>query len=616
MAPLTRSAPQSSPERSAAAPDAMEKPPTGVRTGRRTAVLALAIGAAAALGYAAALMRLASTTPALVTSTLSLPTTSQVPLGATQLAISPDGSRVAFSYPNAAGRSVLWVRDLASADAQPLTGTDGASGPFWSPDSRFIAFVAGERLKRIDTTDGSMQTLADNAGGQPGAWSRAGVILYAHHLSGLIYRVPAQGGAPAPATERRDGDDMGTTYYPAFLPDATRFLYLRSRTVYAGSLNDNRRVTVLEDAGNATYASGHLLFVRESTLFAQPFDPDGLRVSGSAVPLATRVRINTGSGAGTFSVSANDTLVYDAEDTAPATLTWLDRQGHDVGTLGDAAMFSGIHLSGDGRWVAAAMRARTEDTHDVWVFDLARDVRRRITSGGDDNTDPIVSSDGGQVLYSSRRGVLKRLLLATVGVAGGPERLVEDLANKYPSDWSADGQHVLWARAAGAGQLDLWTLALQGDRAAVPIVQTVATESRAAFSPDGRWIAYQSDQSGRPEVYVTAFPVTGPGRPVSLLGGANPRWRGDGREIVFLNGTRVMRVAVTPSASGLEVSSAEPLFDLGSRFHGQVMASTGFASNQYAVTPDGQRFLFALPADRLYESVTLVQHWPSALPRH
>jgi len=502
------------------------------------------------------------------------------------------------------------MRSLGSLEAQAIAGTDGAGAPFWSPDGRFVAFSADRKLKRLEIGTGSLTTLADDVGG-PGSWSSNGVILFSRYSTRQLHRVSADGGAVSQVTEA-SANVMSTTYYPWFLPDGNHFLYLRGRDVYLAALDDPTPRTLLEGAGNARYASGHLVFLRETTLFAQPFDAERLTLSGNPVPLAERIRINTGSGAGQFSISNIGMLVYQSIDTTPSQLTWIDRSGRVAGTLGDPGAIADLHLSGNGLWAAVSMSGRSDDQHDIWLFDVGRGVRTRLTSDEADDTAPFLSTDGSRLLYSSRRGAAKAVYLKPVGGTGAPERLLEDPRDKRVQDWSPDGQHLLYWQFGGTSSLDVWTLALQGDRTPVPVINSAASESRSAFSPDGRFVAYESSESGRPEVYLLPFPPVGRGRPISATGGRNPHWRADGQEIFFLGDAGVMRAAVTRSASGLEIGVPEPLFELASRLGSRWPQMLSAQVNLYNVTPDGQRFLFALPQDRSQETVTLVVNWPAA----
>jgi Tol biopolymer transport system component len=556
----------------------------------------------------AAASREAAPAAQVIRSLIAVPDTTPAPLTQSSIAVSPDGRRLAFAYPDANGQSMLWIRTLGSLDAQPLAGTEGAQMPFWSPDGRYLAFRAtGSRgdsqLKRVDVAGGSVITLVDG-GGAPGDWSPDGTILFPY--KGAIHRVPADGGKPIAVPGK-------TQYSPSFLPDGKHYLHTNGRKVYLGSLDSAAHPVLIEDAGNALYADRHIFFVRETTLYAQPFDPERLSLSGSPVVVAERIRVNTGNGAGTFSVSAGGVLAYVTNRTTTSRLTWFDRGGREVGTVGEPGVFWNVHLSRDGRWAVGCL-GPSEDARTVWLYDVNRGIRSRVTRDDADDTDPALSPDGSLVAFSSRRGPLKGLDVKAVAGSAAAERLTEDGYNKYPQDWSPDGKYLVYSRFAGAGTtfFDLMTIDLKGDQTPRPLVQTSASELQAAISPDGKWVAYTSNESGRIEVHVTGFPAGGPGRQVTSSGGTNPHWSPDGRELFFLNRSTLMRAAVTASTSGLDVGVPSPLFDLTSRL-GDLSGQLPAPSNMFSVAPDGQRFLFAVPQRLIPDVITIVVNWQVAL---
>jgi len=567
------------------------------------AILAVAVAAAGA-GFVAASYRQAAPAAQVIRSLVAVPDTTPAPLAQSSIAVSPDGRRLAFAYPDANGRSMLWVRGLDSLDAQPLAGTEDAQMPFWSPDGRYLAFRAGpdSQLKRVDVTSGGVITLVDG-GGAPGDWSPDGTILFPY--KGGIYRVPAEGGKPVAVPGK-------TQYYPSFLPDGRHYLHTNGRKVYLGSLDSADHPVLIEGAGNAIYADRHIFFTRETTLYAQPFDPQRLSLSGSPVVVAERIRVNTGNGAGTFSVSPGGVLAYVTNRTTTSRLTWFDRAGREVGTVGEPGVFWNVHLSRDGRWAAGSL-GPSEDARAVWLYDVSRGIRTRVTRDDADDTDPAVSPDGSLVVFSSRRGPLKSLDVKALAGSAAAERLTEDGQNKYPQDWSPDGRHLVYTRFSGATTLfDLWTIDMKGDRTPRPLVQTSAYEIQAALSPDGKWVAYTSNESGRFEVHLTAFPAGGPGRQVTSSGGTSPHWSPDGRELFFLSRSTLMRATVTASPSGLDVGVPAPLFDLTSRL-GDLGGQLPWPSNLFSVAPDGQRFLFAVPQRLMPEVITIVVNWQAAL---
>ena len=367
-----------------------------------------------------------------------------------RFALSPDGQRLAYVAETAAGRMV-WTRSLAGSTSQAVAGTEGASTFFWSPDSRHIAFVTQGTMRRVDLATGAVTSVLEGRSGGPGSWSQAGVVLFAPPGSPIL-RASIGGGTVAPAAP---SFAPSSSYYPWFLPDGRQFLFLAGRTLYRTSLDGGEPTRLLENVGNAMYAQGALVFLRETTLYAQPFEAARATLSGEAVPVAERIEINTGSGAGAFSISSTGVLVY--QDVAPVTadLTWFDRSGRRLGTLGDAALWSSDpRLSADGSHVVASAESSDGRDHDLWLLDVARGTRQRITSGDADDTDPLLSPDMTRVVFSSRTGNTKSLVVKPLTGTGAAQTLVQDTLNKTPLSWSSANGRLLYTRY---GQATSWT---------------------------------------------------------------------------------------------------------------------------------------------------------------
>lgn len=530
-----------------------------------------------------------------------------------RFALSPNGQRLAVAAPDASGRNVLWVRPLTSLTAQPLAGTEGVSAPFWSPDSRHIAFNADGRIKRIDASGGSIITLAENSAGGPGSWSRSDTILFTDRTTRQLVRVSANGGQSSPVTSRRP--EAGTAYFPWFLPDGEHFIYLFTRALYVSSLTGREDQLLLEDVGNAAVGSGQLLFLRDDTLYARPFDVDRRQLLGDAVPVAERVEINTANGAGAFAVSNTGVLVFQSATATPSRLVWLDRSGREAGVLGEAGQYSDMRLSRDGRWVVASIFSGAAADRDIWLLDVQRGLRTRVTSGRSDDTVPLLSVDGSRVIFTARRGALKSLQMIAANGQGEPTTLIEDPFDKSPQSWSADGRLLLYTRLGGPTSFDIWTIPWEGGGSPAAVIQTNTYEGRSEFSPDGRFIAYESMQSGRREVYVTTYPDRSRMWPVSAAGGSHPHWRQDGNELYFVNGTSLMRAPVIMKGAGIDIGVATPLIDVALPLSGlssqieRIFAAVSVA-NVYDVSPDGQRFLFNIPLHSAPDAVTLVVNWP------
>lgn len=423
---------------------------------------------------------------------------------------------------------------LDGLSAQPLAGTEGAIVPFWSPDSRFIGFRAANKLKRIDAAGGPPLTLADASGQAGTTWNREGVILFATFPGGPIRRVSASGGAPSSATTLNADAGEAFHAYPFFLPDGRHFLFLAVGSkaaavnipngIYVTALDSDERKLLVPGGSNAVYAQGYLLFLREQTLMAQPFDAERLELTGDAVPIAEQVSIGGVSGtAGGFSVAETGVLAYQAGTAATGgvsgaltQLAWFDRSGKPIGALGEQSRFSDLGLAPDGTRATVSAFDLARRTRDIWVFDIARGLRTRFTFDAADELASVWSPDGNRVVFSNRRKGHFDLYMKASSGAGAEEELLADGLDKQPLDWSHDGRFILFTVAAASQTgIDLWVLPLSGDRKPFPFLQTRFDEVPGRFSPDGRWIAYVSNESGRSEVYVAPFPGASHRRPIA-----------------------------------------------------------------------------------------------------
>ena len=530
------------------------------------------------------------------------------------IVISPDGRRVAFTTTDAARKRQLWVRDLDAIAARPMAGTEGARNPFWSPDSRAIAFFADGKLKKIEAAGGPPQVLADaeeNIAG--GAWSSGGMIVYRPSPLGPIVEVSAGGGDPKPATQLDISQGEGAHNWPQFLPGDRRFLYLnRSRQsgIYIGSLDSKEeKVRVMASESSAVYAAtpdggGRLLFLRGRTLMAQPFDPEKLKISGEAVPVADPVGISWERPG--FSVASNGTLVVDTIDSA-RELRWFDRSGKPLGTVGRRADYISINLSPDDR------RLGVDIEGDIWTIDLARDAASRLTFHPALDAVPIWSPDGKRIAFTSTRDGRWNLYWKLSGGASEEELLVNTNGVKLFSGWSPDGRYLLYSESSDRKTgWDIWVLPLDGGRKPYLFLQTEFNEHWGRFSPDGKWIAYVSNESGKNEVFVRPFSPSQPGGggkvQVSNGGGELPRWRGDGKELFYLGPDRQMTVAaVKPGSAAFEAAIPQVLFPT------QTLKGN-FAS--YAVTGDGQRFLVnQQPQDTAPSPATIILNWAAGVKK-
>jgi Tol biopolymer transport system component/predicted Ser/Thr protein kinase len=528
-------------------------------------------------------------------------------------AVSPDGRRIVFVARTRDGKDQLWVRPLDSTGAQLLAGTEGATLPFWSPDGKSIGFFAGHKLNRIDAAGGPALVLADVAGNARGAsWSPQGVIVFTQSLSGPLRRVSAAGGAVSEATRLSSGD--ATHRWPWFLPDGRHFLFSAGHTgigrkaIRLGSLESAESSKLLEADSNAIYSAGYLLFLRGDTLMAQPFDARTLRLSGEALPAAEHVRSYQQAALGAFSASGSGLLAYMAGAT-DSDLSWFDRKGNRTGSLGDGSPFHRLNFSTDRHSLAVGI-ANGSST-DIWLFDVARGLRTRFTFDTAGESDAVWSPDAKTIVFDSTRRGHSDVYRKAANGSGEEELLYSDQVDKYPLSISPDGKSLLYLVGGGAKSgADLWILPnpLGANSAArpFPILHTQANENYGQFSPDGHWIAYASDESGRYEVYLAPFPGPGGRRQVSPAGGEQPRWRADGKEIFYVAADqRLMAAEVALKGGGIETGEVHPLFG---------PLSTGIL-NQYDVSADGQRILAITPRQNASEPLTIVQNWPAELKK-
>jgi Tol biopolymer transport system component len=544
--------------------------------------------------------------------------------------ISPDGRMMAFTLVDAGGKLSIWLRSIDSLAMRPLPGTDGASLPFWSPDSRFIAFFADTKLKKIDVAGGPPVTLAavEVPNMRGGTWSRDDVILVAP-ADGPISRVPAAGGEVTPVTKLSPGQSGHRR--PYFLPDGRHFLYRTLGTspgIVVGSLDSDEATPLLPSDAQAIYTSGYLLFTRQGTLLAQPFDAASLKLAGEPVPVAEGVATDVGNGLAAFSASETGVLTYrtgvvlgGTSGSSNVQLAWLDRQGKQLEVIGAPAPYRGVDVSVDGTRVAA--HRHEGDGGDIWLLERTRGTTQRFTfDPARDNASAVWSPKGDRIVYASRRGSSWGLYQKLSNSSGSDEEeLLPPGAPVIPNSWSPDGEFLVYMINPPKTGPDIWVLPMAGDRKPVPFAQEPFAESFGQISPNGRWMAYMSNETGRPEIYVRPFP-SGPGKwPVSTSGGNHPRWRHDGKELYYLSNppgaeAEFFAVATTESAGGFQAGRPELLFGLA--VPAPAAASNGGVPfHPYAILADGQRFLFAralsVAGDEAAGQVHVVLNWQEEL---
>lgn len=538
------------------------------------------------------------------------------------LALSPDGRKLAFTAQESDGPVMLWVRSLDGLTAQPLSGTDGAFYPFWAPDSQTIAFFAGGTLKKIDVAGGSPVTLCETprpsilAAG--GTWNSEGVILFAQ-ATAPIYRVSALGGTATPATALDERAGETQHWAPFFLPDGKHFLYFAVGSkergpddpngVQVAALDSTERKQIMPVGSNAKFAGGYLIFPRERTLVAQPFDTETLAFTGDAVPIADQVALGGLSGrTGAFSVSDTGVLAYQAASAEVRTqLTWVDRSGHQTGAIDGYADFGDLELSPRRDQASVSVLDAPRRSRDIFIVDVERGVRTRFTFDQTDEQTSVWSPDGSRVVFNARPKGYFDLYERDASGVGAQQLLLSDTRNKAPLTWSPDGKSILYSTGASViGNSDIWLLPLDGARQPVPFLQSPFSETEGRFSPDGRWVAYVSNETGSTEVYVTRFPGPGGKRRVSTAGGNYPRFRSDGNELFYVSRDgKLMAVSVNGQGQEFVVNTERALFTM----HGP-------ASGRYPydVSLDGQRFLVNTVVEAAIPSpITLVVNWAAAL---
>jgi len=552
---------------------------------------------------------------------VQIPVPSKFPIASHR--ISPDGRYLVFAGPNGSDQP-LWVRPLNSLAAEPLSGTEGAIYPFWSPDSKSIGFFAGGKLKRIDVTGGSAHTLADASFPGGGAWSQtagyeAGIILFSAY-NGPILRVPAAGGTATPATKLHPVD-LGQRF-PWFFPDGRHFFYSavhevngEKNTIRVADLSSAEDRVIGEADSQALYSQGFLLFSRQQTLLAQPFDTRRSVATGEAQPLERQIQRVVYTPYADFSASVNGLLsVRTGSVSDNLQLTWVDRNGKQLGQLGEPGKIDNFQISPDGKSVANGLYPNsTTDNSDIWIYNAADGRRTRFTFDPALDTNPIWSPDGRSIIFGSRRKGHLDLYRKSSDGAGAEELLYSDDLDKYPTSWSPNGNFLLY-RGIGAGVAasNVWVLPLTPERPGAPLkpfpfAPLPFSAGNGQFSPDGGWIAYASLESQRNEVYVARFPGAGGKRQISVAGGITPRWRRDGKEIFYMapDGT-INSAVVTTKGDALEVGEVQRLF-------GPVnIAGNSF---RFDVAPDGQRFLIVPPPQASTEGVTVVQNWTAGLKK-
>ncbi len=536
------------------------------------------------------------------------------------VAVSHDGRKLTFVATTSDGQDLIWVRPLDSPDARVLPGTEGASYPFWSKDDRHIGFFANGRLKTIEATGGPAVTLCDAAGARGGTWNASSVILFSETWGG-VKRVSSSGGAPVEITTLDPARGELSHRWPSFLPDGDHFLCLgsnfrgdsgESASIYLASLESKDTKILFQARSNVSYIPGHFLFVRNRLLMAQPFDEEQLEIRGEPIPIAQQVQYDELTWRGVFSSSPNGVLAYQGGNTgANSQLIMFDRAGVELKRIGAPGDLIIHRISPDGWKVAVSSLDSSTLNYQLWLHDLTQEKGARLTFGPNRSRNPAWSPDGNSLIFALNKNGPYDLFEKRTDGTGGEQLILESQSSKYPTDWSADGSFLAYSSNSPKERTALWILPRFGERKPYVFLQGDHNVGEGRFSPDGRWMAYTSDESGRAEVYVTPFPEATSKWQVSAAGGTSARWRRDGRELYYLAAdAKLMAAEVDPTGTIFQVGEVRPLFQVllrtgPSRFE---LSSTSEQIG-YDSAPDGTWFVVNAPPAGDPPPITLITNW-------
>jgi eukaryotic-like serine/threonine-protein kinase len=542
-------------------------------------------------------------------------------------AISPDGQMLAF-ITNSQGTTRVWVRPLDSLTARPLYGTENAEGLFWSPDSKSIGFAASGRLKRIEVSAGAIKDLCGVISLRGGTWNQQGMIVFGAPATMGLLKISADGGEPSPVTFSAFQHGEINHYWPQFLPDGEHLIYFNRNShrelsgTYVAALSatpeTQGRMRILNTTWNTLYvpgsdrSRGFLLFLRERTLFAQPFDAERLKLDGQPAAIAEEVGRRPGAQQGGFSASENGVLAYWSGEPGLRQIALVAKDGRTLGTIGQPDYYISLEVSLDGKRMALSRADASSGTFDIWVMELTRGVPSRFTFDPATDVNPVWSPDGRQIVFASTRSGPFNLYRKGSDETGKEELLRASKTSQVPRDWSRDGKYLVYSEriSASSNTSDLWALPLSGGEP-LPLARTEFDEVCGRVSPSGRWLAYTSDESGTDEVYIQAFPRPGAKWRISNGGGFNPMWRADEKEIFFTSPDGKLMAANIKSGSA-EFGPGEPrvLFPL------EATVPSRFAI-YWEPFSDGQRFLILRPAEPSQgKPITVVTNWQAGLKKN
>ncbi|HEV2350980.1 MAG TPA: protein kinase [Terriglobia bacterium] len=531
--------------------------------------------------------------------------------------LSPDGSRLLFLASGVEGVERLWVLALDSTAAQPLVGTEHAFTPFWSPDSKYVGFFADGKLKKIDIGGGAPVDICDASWGRGGTWATDGTILFAPNINSPIERVSAGGGTPVAITTLNSTSGQTSHRWPEFLPDGQHFIFFSNSTTrdhagtYVASVKGGEPKLILKGNSNAIYAQGFLLFVDSGNLMAQQFDLNQLQLRGDPVEIQGKVGTLDVADRSLITASATGVLAYwsISGGTGSFQLKWFDRAGKQVGASGTPTTLTfSPRLSRDGKRLA--FQVSRVGGYDIWITDLARDTRTRLTFNPATNTSPVWSPDGIEIAFSSNRSGINQIFVKSSNGTEAARRLLNDDAADDPESWSADGRYLAFQRTDPQRKFgrNLWILPLFGDRKPYPFIESSFDQLYAEFSPDVKWLAYTSDETGRPEVYIAPFPKANGKWEVSTQGGVVPTWRRDGKELYYLSlDQKLMAVDIRENNNSVEIGSPHVLFQTN---------PPPLVLRSYDSAADSSKFIVVTQSlNASSVPVTLVINWPALLEK-
>jgi Tol biopolymer transport system component len=539
-----------------------------------------------------------------------------MPFSARDIAVAPNGHTIAvIAYLESARRNALWIYELGSQSASNLADTEGANFPFWSPDNRSIAFFADGKLKKVEVSGGPVQTVCDAPSGRGGTWNKDGVVVFTPDArSGVaLYRVSASGGTVTTVSNLDKSRGELSHRWPMFLPDGTHYLYMATNfagqksvdAIFVGSLDSNEKRFVVEATANAAYAApGYLLFYRDKALFAQRFDLKRFALTGEPTTILNDIQYQPQVKRAVFGASEKGVLAAQSGiGVALSELLWFDRKGKEVGAVGRPDVYGNVFLAPNGKSVAVSMTDIASQNTDIWTYDLQRGGAKRLTFDPAADSVPIWSPDAARLVFASNRTSFNDLHIKNSDGAQEEKSIVHGNIDKFPNDWSRDGKYILYTQ-----DTDLWFVTLPELKSSL-FLKAPSVLRNGQFSPDGKWVAYASNESGKWEIYVTSFPEPRGKWQVSAGGGEQPRWRGDGKELFYISSDGKIMAAPVTTGANFDASTPVALFQVTPRQPVPI-----YDLFVYDVSRDGQRFLINTELKQAGSApMSIVLNWTAKL---